>query len=351
MTELTASHNISLREKLVFWLFLAGLSAVSAEVVSNATLFPFFTFCGVVVVLPTYGLHALVLAALTFRKRRVTLETLFLTGAVFGLYEAYLTKIIWNPNWGDFSLQFGGIYIIQTVLLVLFWHPLMAYILPVFFAETFLTDSSETFEALPKRLRDALGTPRGWTKWVIVFAIYTALCKTFSAQNALLTFLSSAVNTVILIGLGWWWNRIRAGRALTFRDLLPTKKEFNVLALLQLAMYVVMGLFIRPEALPRTLIPHLTVWIMYAVLFVLLYFNMRRAPELTEPVPAPIREQALRTGIIFLLVLSFLPLLLWPIQGVAIVLVLFSWIPGCIIGAILLIRSARALFPRRDSKF
>ncbi len=345
MTELTFPQNLFTREKLVFWLFLAGLSAVSAEVVSNATLFPFFTFWGLVVVVPTYGLHTLVLASLSFRERRVTLTTLFLTGAIFGMYEAYLTKVLWNPTWGEWTLQFGGIYVVQTIVLVLFWHPLMAYIVPVFFAENLLTGSSETFEALPKRLRDAFRTKSGWTKFVILFAVYASLCKSFSAGNALLTFLSSASNIGILIGLGWWWNKICAGRNLTFRDVLPSKKEFNVLASLLLAMYVVMGIFVRSEALPRTIVPHLTVWIIYAALFVLLYFNMKRAAEITEPTPAPFHRQALRTGVILLIALSILPVLLLPVKIITIVLVLLSWVVGCTVGAILLVRSLRAVFP------
>lgn len=116
--------------------------------------------------------------------------------------------------------------------------------------------------------------------------------------SALLTFLSSSGNIGDLIGLGWWWNKIRAGRDVAFRDVLPSKKEFNVLAFLLLAMYVAMGLFVRPEALPHTLIPHLTIRLMYAVLFVLLYFNIKRAPEIAEPKSAPFKDQALRIELI-----------------------------------------------------
>ena len=128
MTESVLSPKVSTRDKLIFWLFLGGLSAVSAEIISSATLFPFFPLWGVLVVLPSYGLHVLVLAYLNFRKPRVTMTTLFLAGAIFGLYEAYLTKVLWSPTWGEWNWQFGGVYVIQTIVLVLFWHPLMAYI-------------------------------------------------------------------------------------------------------------------------------------------------------------------------------------------------------------------------------
>jgi hypothetical protein len=261
------------------------------------------------------------------------------------MYEAYLTKVVWSPTWGDMDIVFGGIYLIQTILLVLFWHPFMAFILPVFLAENLFTDSSETFAALPPKIQERLRTKSKWMWTVAAFAVYFAIYKSFGATDWVTTFLSGLSNIAVLFGLAYLWKRVKGKRDLSFRDVLPSKKEAIVLGFLLLLGYIVEGLWLRPEALPHTLEPHLTVWIIYAVLFTLLYFNIKRAPGTADnPQPAPFKEYAIRTGLIFGLVVPLLSLALLPIKIVSILLVFFSWLVGCTIGAILLIRSGRALF-------
>jgi hypothetical protein len=42
-----------------------------------------------------------VLAPLAFRRGAVRLTSLWLLGAIFGLYEVYVTKILWHPTWSQ----------------------------------------------------------------------------------------------------------------------------------------------------------------------------------------------------------------------------------------------------------
>jgi hypothetical protein len=51
-----------LRVRLVFWALMGALSVVFAEVVACSTPFPFIHPWGVIVVVPLYSLHTLVLA-------------------------------------------------------------------------------------------------------------------------------------------------------------------------------------------------------------------------------------------------------------------------------------------------
>jgi hypothetical protein len=90
---------VPLRVRLVFWALMGALSVVFAEVVACSTPFPFIHPWGVLVVVPLYSLHTLVLAPLVFRRRMVRLTSLWLAGAIFGLYEAYVTKVLWHPGW------------------------------------------------------------------------------------------------------------------------------------------------------------------------------------------------------------------------------------------------------------
>lgn len=346
MNETPLTQPVPTRVKLVFWILLGGLSTVMAEVIASSASFPFFTFWGIVSITPLYTLHVLALSFIAFRaNRRITIPILFLAGAILGMYEAYLTKVVWSPNWGDFTYQVGWIYLIQTILLVLFWFPFMAFILPVFLAENLFTDSSETFAALPQKIQEKLRNKSKWLWTVAAFAIYCGIYKSFAATDWMTTFVSGLSNIAILFGLGILWKRVKGKHNLTFRDVLPSRKEAIVLGFLLLLIYIVEGLWLRSEALPRTLGPHLTVWIIYAILFTLFYFNIKHAPEkLGTPQPAPFQSYAIQTGLIFGLVVPLLSLILLPIKIVVILLVYLSWLVGCTLGAMILIRSGRALF-------
>jgi len=339
----STSQVVPLRIKAVFWILLGVLSVLLAEVVPNSSPFPFFSLWGLISLVPLYSLQVLMLAYFTFGKKRVTFPTLFLAGAILGMYEAYLTKVLWDPTWGEKNFEFAGIYILQTCVLVFFWHPFMAYVLPVFLAENLFTDSSETFSTLPQKIQNLFSQ-----KWIIsmaIFSIYCAMYKIFGSLDWKTALLSSSSNTAILFGAAFLWRYVRGDRKLTFRDVLPTKTQASVLGIFLLLIYLGMGLFIRPKALPHTITPHLTVWLMYAALFILLYFNIKHAPDLTnESQPSPIKGLAFRTGITFAVIFITFSVLFFAIKNLTMILILISWLAGCTLGLTIIFRSARALY-------
>ncbi len=60
---------------------------------------PFVTLQGWIMLVPLYGLHALLGGWLVMRASRVTWPVVYLPGVLFGLYEAYITKVLWDPTW------------------------------------------------------------------------------------------------------------------------------------------------------------------------------------------------------------------------------------------------------------
>ncbi|MGC8785549.1 MAG: hypothetical protein ACP5RN_14345 [Armatimonadota bacterium] len=100
----------------------------------------------------------------------------------------------------------------------------------------------------------------------------------------------------------------------------------------------------RPEAMPRTLIPHLTVWVMYLILGGLLYLQLRRAPDL--PLNRAATEPACdlrRTAGVYWLVFPLTSALATQAKPIASAVVLFSLLAGISAGAWLVLRSAFAL--------
>ena len=123
--------------KYLFWLNLGLLSTFFAEVISGSDLFPFFHPWGILLVVPLYLLHTLIMITLVYRLGRPTLPALYFAGTLFGLYEAYITKVLWNPDWGE-VFKLAEIAVFEVLVLVFFWHTWMSFIFPLLAAETWL---------------------------------------------------------------------------------------------------------------------------------------------------------------------------------------------------------------------
>ncbi|MCD6371971.1 MAG: hypothetical protein J7L37_00210 [Thermococcus sp.] len=246
-----------------FWFLLASLSVFFAEVTVASYLYPYFTPWGIISLLPLYGLHTLVLAGIAYRFGRPRFETLYLAGILLGLYEAYITKVVWNPEWGSF-LKIGGVGIFEVLVVVLFWHPFMSFIIPVGVAEL-LTSGRKILPDI------VLSHPY----------ITTALLGIVESSNAptplhsLLSTFSSSAFLIILIYL--WLERFKGGRH-DMKELLPTSKELKPLFIVLLAYYIIFGSLLRREALPKVS-AQAPIWLLYAATFFLLYCALKKSRE------------------------------------------------------------------------
>ncbi|GAB4539026.1 MAG: hypothetical protein Fur002_03500 [Anaerolineales bacterium] len=321
-----------LRVKVFFWALLGALSVFFAEVVSNSSPFPFFTAWGWAAVIPLYALHALALASLVFRQKRADFSALFIAGALFGMYEAYITKVFWSPTWGEKTFYFAGVYWLQTLTLVFFWHPWMAFILPLFVAENFFTDSSETLDALKPKFH--------WAALVILFAAYSALYKSFSAEDLSAALLSIFSNLLVLWALGRLWLKIKGDSIFSLRDVLPSPRQSTGIWILLGGFYLAAGLLLRPEALPRSFGAHFTVWMLYAVLLAGYIIHARRAPVFTGGI-APSALMKKRGQIFFAFSAFFFALtaLFFWMKPLSMLVIALSWLAGILLGASFLARS------------
>jgi hypothetical protein len=116
-------------QRVGFWLLLRLASTAFAEVLFPTTAFDIATMA--LFAVPIYLLHSVVLAGVVYRTDRVSYQTLYLVGVLLGLSESYVTKVVWAPL-GDRPFVFvGGVSVFETAGLVLFWHPVVAFLLPV----------------------------------------------------------------------------------------------------------------------------------------------------------------------------------------------------------------------------
>lgn len=261
--------------KLALWLLVGMLSVICVEVPSGSTMFPFFSVWGLLVVWPLYLLHTLFLAGLVFRLGQPGFWSLYSAGIIYGMYEAYITKVIWvsfRPEGPFFT--FGGIALVESIVLVLFLHPLLAFIVPLFMAELLLTNSREVLQGLPDWSRHSIQAyPRSW---LLALMAMFGLMQFVNSPSPLSSLLSGVGNGVVL-GLAVFRWRSRGGTAYSLRELLPGPTGLKVFGVALLGWYVFWGFAIKPKSIPPILGGQLTVWIIYAGLLFLFFRCLGRS--------------------------------------------------------------------------
>lgn len=334
----------STRMRAFFWLILGSLSVYFAEVVSGSDILPFFKPLSWVLVFPLYTLHTLVLWYVVFRNGRGRLYALFPAGALFGLYEAYITKVIWSPTWNEEPIRLGGVAVVETLLLVLFWHAFMAFILPLFLAETALTSSREVFTGLPLKIRRMLASD-SVSKIVCVLTFAAGLFQSNGAPTPFDSLASGILNSTFLMALIVIWKRKRGDRY-RFRDLLPGPRGFRVLLVLLGVDYLVLGGLLRPEELPG-IEAQFTVWALYVFFGALFYAGIRLSGQEEKASSASYELDASVRRMGAMAILFTAGSVIGSLTGVGYFVALFVWVVGIAIGLMTLGLTIRRLLFRK----
>ncbi len=272
-----------LTRKIWFWALLGMSSTFFAEVTVGSAPFPFFDPFGLLVVVPLYSLHILVLGTVVVRGRKVTLDSLFVAGILFGLYEAYITKVIWDPYW-EFgtTVHVAEVAVIQTAMLVLWYHNFFAFIVPLAAVETFCTRSRKVFSALPARVRLRF-RPEDLLRTIVLLGVLFGLFQATAAHGPLVSALSVGGSGAVLFAALTLFNVTGKGVRWTMDDLLPDARQFRVLLAALVAFYAITIPLLLPENLPGP-VGHVVILLAYAGVFVLLWRLLRmNGPSPREP--------------------------------------------------------------------
>jgi len=307
--------------KYFSWLILGALSTYFAEVVTASTPFPFFTPSGLLVTYPFYTLNMLVFAYIAFQKRKVDLYTLFLAGQVFGLFEAYGTKMLWSPGWGA-EPKLLGISVIPFLLLIFLWHPLMSFTLPIIIAESYLTSSNEVITGIPGWISRYLKNKRSLYLLLVLFVLFCAINQAVNSPSKMVSLISPSVSWLPIVLSVWLWRR--KGLNLSLRELLPTKREILVIFPLFLLMYALLGLYLFLEGIPP-LEEQAGVWVLYTFFGALLYLDLKSPHSEVANAPPGVPWGIFASlGFVVAVVAYLLPK--------SVPLVVVSWVPGVAVG-------------------
>lgn len=132
--EKQGTASVPLAAKIVLIILAGLLSMFFAEVFSGSSPLWFLSPWGVIVTLPLYLGHLLLFVNLAMIFRRTSLTSLYLWGAFFGLYESWITKVLWAGYPSASAPLFGtflGLGIYETLVLVFFWHPVVSFMMPI----------------------------------------------------------------------------------------------------------------------------------------------------------------------------------------------------------------------------
>jgi len=287
---MTETNAPGLGHRLFFWFLLATLSMALPEVLGTLNdPIPWAHRNGWTLGYPVYGLHVLFLAGLMYRFPIAGLTTLLAYGGLFGLYEGYLIKQLWNPNWGETAtLSIGGVRVLHTLLLVFWTHPLMAFILPLVLCELLAVAPGRLSARLPFITR----TRRRRLVFLLLVALYFGITtgKGLEGRGAIGI---PIISLVIFAALGLAWRLGFRGQRWRLEDLLPRRTGLVVLAVLLAVEYGVYGSQLRAEAFPGAWLPHVLVWGIYAFLVAVIVRVTRRTAEApVEDRPAPSNTEA-----------------------------------------------------------
>lgn len=255
-----------------FWVAVGVLSGYWAEVTCGSSPLIFASPWGLIVTLPLYSVHLWAIGGAALRRGRNQLICLYLAGTVFGLYEAYITKVLWAPPWNAHPIRFGGVALLEFLLLVFFWHPVMAFVIPVLTAERWLTRSRTLYNQLPRRVR-ALAESRRARPWLgaALGAVHGLVTPPISIVFSLASIWIAVFGAAAL----WRKGGVPANEV---SELMPRGTVATILWVIIVAFYLFCGPRMRPEGLPG-LGPQVTIWICYAVLIALTFASFRRARQ------------------------------------------------------------------------
>jgi hypothetical protein len=251
-------------KKVLSILLLGVLSMLFAEVFSGASTLWFLDSWGLLVAFPLYLGHSVFLLNVAFLWKKTSPRQLYFFGMMFGLYEALITKVLWfgyPASTGPMVGYFSGVAWGEFLTLVLFWHPVMSFVVPVFVYEVLSGD------VLPGHERFL---QKNWKTFLLVFVliVMAASFQSNGAKYELLRSVGSMGGSILIVILLHYLSK---GKNL--QSLAIGKKGLIMVLLYLIVLYAVTTVFIFPDRLPKTVLPYVLIFLWYLLAVGLLWID------------------------------------------------------------------------------
>jgi hypothetical protein len=296
---------------LVFARLLVGLVVlICAEVFSGASLGAgLWNPWTLLVTYWLYFAHFFFLTTMAVRTGRTSLSSLYLWGVLYGLYESWITKVIWSGYNADGKFAMGhiGPYGFSEISMVFIYHPVASFILPLAVACLLCPPLRGLFPELAWFTGKTRGARIVQVYLVFSFAPTMAMNSGGPANLAL----NLAVAIILLLAL------LRLARpVLSASDgrqiVVFGRRGFAGLCVYLALLYGVGYVALRPGARPSVGVQLFT-FVFYALAIIGLWMHRRREPLLPGAV-APVEKRELRLLRVLFAVVLGLGLALSPLR-------------------------------------
>ena len=266
----------SSQPKVLFARLLIGLIVlICAEVFSGASLHAgLWSPWTLVVTYWLYFAHFFLFTTLAARTGRTSLSSLYLWGVLFGLYESWITKVIWHGYSGDGKFAMGqiGPYGFSEISMVFLFHPVASFILPLTVTCLLCPSLRRLFPELSWFTAKSSGA-----RMVQIYLIFSfAPVMAMNSGGPLNLALNLAVAIILLLAL------LRFARpALTDSDgrrlVVFGCQGFAGLCVYLALLYGVAYAVLRPDGLPSVAV-QLCTFVFYGLAIAGLWLHGRRKP-------------------------------------------------------------------------
>ena len=263
------------------WLFCLALGCLSgfwAESTISSSVFLFAQPWSLLVTVPLYALHAILLAWLITRRRNPPFYLIYFAGAVFGLYEAYVTKMLFHHAWDSPQWTYAGVSWFAFPLLVFWYHPLFAFIVPLFLSELLVSGSKRGSQIVPERLRNKLKVNP--LNWMIGLGAFMGFYHSLAAK-APLGMIGSLFDGLVIYAVVLTAKKmVTTGNSAS--ELMPNRIAIIACAFWLLVICLFTGLNLRLEALPP-LEGHITIIGFYSFFLAIILASIRKKQPTSDP--------------------------------------------------------------------
>jgi len=255
---------VSFRGSRFILILLFGiLSVICAEVFSGSSPLWMYSVWGLFIVLPLYWGHGLILWNIALRYRKTSLTHLYLLGIIYGLYESWMTKVIWAGYMQESGPQFGqflGFAIGEFLVIALFWHAVFSFIIPVMAFEI-LGNRTPTFKKSRVRTT-AFGT---------VIIIASIFIPSGLGYDPIATILAVVTNFALLLSVIFIAKKLNPN-GFSLESLRLSKMGLGITIGYTGFLYIFLFFFIFPERIAPPLTIIFTI-LFYALIIALFKFS------------------------------------------------------------------------------
>jgi hypothetical protein len=271
----------------IFFLLIGVLSMLYAELFSGASHIWYLDAWSLLVTFPLYLVHVLFFLNLAFLSGKTSLVHLYLWGTLFGLYESWITQVLWI-GYGVQGLLAGtvlGIGIGEFLALVFFWHPILSFILPICIFQILSISVSQSGDRIMTSHLPFL-LKRNHT-WEILLGLYVtgSLFMAVNYQGNLLMALGALGGTYAILYVLYWraWKAYPDSFSIYSLRVGSTgmKILFLIMVMLYLGMFVGFG-YVN-DRVPGIL-PIVTTILLYAVFGLIIFFSQKSGEPRTVPI-------------------------------------------------------------------